>query len=189
MTDRSRTPVLGTPCASLRESRPVMTFSEQAAVLHVAAEHGLLTAGEILGWAFGVIDASAKPPLWVIELATLPSPRLADLLSWLREHGARSSLWQRLQILIAAHEAGRISLTNLLPVLFRLADRHYAAADPPIQRLVAALWDWDCEEDFPAISAEMAAIFTDVFADYLQDAEDMASLLRSPARPLATRVA
>lgn len=162
----------------LNLSYPTMTLSEQCAVWHLALERCHHEPSGVLQWAFAVIDAMEKPPLWIIELATLPSPRASDLLPVLREHSSSLTVCLRLQTVISAHCFGILSLRDTLPQLFSIAIFHAdgapAASD---ERLVDALIDWDQQDDLDSFDPHLVSRFQSIFRDYLSDASDVTELL------------
>ena len=166
-----------------------MTLAEQIKVILEAIDCGFPEPEDIVLWADSVIAASYNPPLWLIELSVLKSPRLADFESILRgQEKAPLILRQRIQVSVLAHDAGLLTLqaavTNLLRVvMLDPQGQHPGALDEP---LIDALVQWDCQEGADVLGAPLGAgppesalsvTCASVFQEYLADAGEVAAVL------------
>ncbi len=157
-----------------------MTLPEQSVVLVEAVEQELLRQEDIVRWAVGVIVAMDTPPGWVIDLAVLSSPHLADFVAVLREHAfVPMSLHRRIQVVLLAYSTRALSFADTLPKLFRVVmlAHHGASRDTLDESLADALVDWDSQEDLSVIEPPLRARFEVLFREYLADSQEVATLL------------
>ena len=160
--------------------RPLMTLSEQVAILLETAELELLQPEDIVRWADKVIVAMDKPPVWVVDLSMLRSPHLIDFIGLLRLHAdVPVTLRRRFQIVVLAHITGVLPLADTLPKLFRVAivEHQGARRDALDARLADALVDWDFQEELSVIEPSLRARFDALFREYLTDVQDVAAVL------------
>jgi hypothetical protein len=153
-----------------------MTLQEETAIVAFAAESGFLPAGEIRDWAFGIIEKSPKPPLWVVELATLQSQKVEDLLAMFPPE-RKPSAQVRLQIIISGYFAGRLSLLDTLAKTFCAAILDEDAIKRGNEPLVDALIWWDQQDNLDEIGTALAARFHEIFQAYSQEASDVLRVL------------
>jgi hypothetical protein len=156
-----------------------MTLAEQSMVLLDVAEQELVRPDGIVRWADSVIGKIDKPPAWVIELSTLRSLDLTDFVSLLREQTLSGlSLHRRIQIVLLAHRAGLLSMTETLKRLFRMTLRGAVVnTDELDNRLKDALVEWDCEDNLDGLDSVLQSNFEGLFSEYLLDAEEVAAVL------------
>ncbi|HXR08645.1 MAG TPA: hypothetical protein VN765_15015 [Candidatus Acidoferrum sp.] len=146
-----------------------------------AIEEEILQPDDIIRWADNIIMAAEKPPIWVIELSTTQSPLMIDFASRLRtQASAQLPVSRRIQIIVLAYNTGLLSLPDTLSRLFRVTmDRGMlpAVTDPLDRQLVDALCDWDQQDDLDVIEPPLRARLTELFREYLANADDIAAIL------------
>lgn len=157
-----------------------MTFTEEATIVCFAVETKLVTPSEAIEWAYRVVEAMPKPPVWIIDLATEAFQYENDLTARLRENTASPGRRLQLQIIMAGQAVGRIALNEALSKLFRILvlDQDSASAEPEHNRLINALMNWDQLCAIEAASDDSEEEVRRIFREYLQDADELMGFLR-----------
>jgi hypothetical protein len=164
-----------------QKSQATLTISQQAFVILEAFEHQLLRVDGIIRWADSVIVASEQPAWWLIELSTHNPNDIAGLVSLLRAQATESlPLRWRVQIIVLAQNAGRLSVRSSLPKLFQVLifDNKGAKEESLDKSLIDALIEWDSQDDLDVIEPALHAKFERLFRDYLTDAQLVSKVLR-----------
>jgi len=158
-----------------------MMLSDQAAALLEATELGLIQLGEVMRWVDGIVRAMDDPPEWITELYALSAEGALSFESAFRQYSTGTlSVRQQVQIILVAHEAGKLSLRSTLSKLFLqvVCPNDVSVVYEPLdEQLVDALVYWECHDDLDVFDEPLHDKLAEIFREYLSDADEVAAVL------------
>jgi hypothetical protein len=156
-----------------------MTLPEQCAVLLETIEYGLLKPEDVVRWVDKVVAETDKPPAWLIEFYTVEASCVRSYELMLREHSSGMlSVRTRVQIILLAYPARLPLSIEMLSKIFEVAIFNEASnqSDALEERLSEALVYWDCQ-DHIEVGRPLEDKFSEIFQEYLSDANEVAAVL------------